>query len=99
MGDMMDDKITRVTTFDLRSYAGGDHNFNRDRPHPANHRLVLRSGDGTERSIDLAQLEVFLKYAAELPHMGSALDAVAQAANKRLRDNLSPSDGKTGGGG
>ena len=81
----MTDTQKRITTFNMAQYAGDHNGFDQSRLHPMSHALVVRSADGTERSIAVAQLELFLQYAEHHPHMGSALDAVAKPVEDKLR--------------
>lgn len=78
----VEEKLTRTTTFNLGEYAGPHNGYNATMLHPMHHMLVIREQDGTERSIAVGQLALFLQYAENHPHMGSALTAVANTMNK-----------------
>lgn len=85
MANTMTDKLQRTTTFNLAEYAGDHNGYDRGRLHPMSHNLVVRSPDGTERTITVGQLETFLRYAEHHEHMGSALDAVARPVADKLK--------------
>ena len=85
MADAMTDVQKRTTTFNLAEYAGNHNGYDKERLHPMSHHLVVRSPDGTERTITVGQLETFLYYAEHHPNMGSALDAVGTPVADKLR--------------
>ncbi len=72
----VEEKVARTTTFNLGEYAGEHNCYDTTKLHPMHHTLIIREDDGTERSIAVGQLALFLQYAENHPNMGSALDAV-----------------------
>jgi hypothetical protein len=73
------DNTTRETTFKMEDYAGVHNGWDQNRLHPMKHSIVIEKRDGTKFSVLVAQLVLFVEYAAQHPNMGSALDAVAKA--------------------
>ena len=72
----MTDVQSRVTKFYLQNYSSECNNYDRSKLFKSNHVLTVIYEDGKERSLDIGQLSIFLKYAAQHKNMGEALDAV-----------------------
>ncbi len=76
--------LTATTAIDLRELAGAHNGYDQNRIHPISCIIAVISTDGTKRSINASQLDSFLQYAEQHPHMGSALDAVARPVAEKL---------------
>lgn len=82
MSMYMRDITSRTTTFTLDEYSGEHNGYDRDKLHPANHKLVVVYKGGKELSLDVKQLSIFLEYSTKYRSMSAALDAVHSSSRK-----------------